>query len=213
MTRLAEYSNLRIERDVMKPTNLLLGLAPWILFTVIAGNVGAGGVGLAALVAFLGSVILAVRGARETGVNIIDAAGVVTFGLLTVVGLAADHHTQQLLVDYGRGGAALVLATVMLVSVATVPFTEQFARPNVDPRYWGSPVFRAVNRRISLLWSGLIYAMAICHMTSGYLSDHGENPRNLLLNWAVPVLVVVVGLKQTERIAEGRITPVKGGAA
>jgi len=198
----------------MKSTNLLLGLAPWILFTVIAGRVGTGAVGYAALVACLGSLVLAIRGARETGVNIIDAAGVVTFGLLTVVGLVATPHVQQLIVDYGRGGAALVLATVMLVSAVTVPFTEQLARPQVDRRYWGSPVFRAVNRRISLLWAALIYAMAICHITSGYLSDHGENPRNLLLNWAAPVLVVLIGLKQTGRIAEARrITPVQGGAA
>jgi len=198
----------------MKAKDLLVGLAPWILFTVIAGRVGASAVGYAALVAFLGSLALAIRGARETGVNIIDAAGVVTFGILTVVGLAADHHVQQLLVDYGRGGAALVLATVMLVSVATVPFTEQFARRKVDPRYWGSPVFRAVNRRISLLWAGLIFAMAIGHMISGYLADHGENPRNLLLNWAVPVAVVLVGLKQTGRIAEARgITSAQGGVA
>jgi hypothetical protein len=53
---------------------------------------------------------VASRGARETGVNIIDAAGVVTFGLLTVVGLVATPHVQQLIVDHGRGGAALVLA-------------------------------------------------------------------------------------------------------
>jgi hypothetical protein len=198
----------------MKATNLLLGLAPWILFTVIADHVGTSAVGYAALVACLGSLALAIRGHRSTGVNIIDAAGVVTFGVLTVVGLTANHSGQQLLVDYGRGGAAFVLASVMLVSAATVPFTEQFARPQVDPRYWGSPVFRAVNRRISLLWAGLIYGMAICHMTSGYLADHGENPRNLLLNWAVPVLVVLVGLKQTERIAGARgVTSAQGGAA
>ena len=198
----------------MKSMNLLLGLAPWILFTVIAGHVGTNAVGYAALAAFLGSLALAIRGARSTGVNVVDAAGVVTFGVLTVVGLTASNHVQQLLVDYGRGGAALVLATVMLVSAFTVPFTEQFARAQVDPRYWGSPVFRAVNRRISLLWAGLIYAMAVCHMTSGYLSDHGENPRNLLLNWVVPVLVILVGLKQTERIAEARrVTSAQGGAA
>jgi hypothetical protein len=198
----------------MKATNLLLGLAPWILFTVIAGHIGAGAVGYAALAACLGSLVLAIRGARATGVNLIDVAGVVTFGVLAVAGLTTSHHVQHLLVDYGRGGAALILATVMLVSVATVPFTEQFARAHVDRRYWGSPVFRAVNRRISLLWAGLIYVMAIGHITSGFLADHGENPRNLLLNWVVPVLVVLYGLKQTERIAgEGMAVPARGGVA
>jgi hypothetical protein len=115
-------------------------------------------------------------------------------------------------VDYGRGGSALVLATVMLASVAIVPFTEQLAREQVDRRYWGSPVFRALNRRISLLWAGLIYVMALGHLTSGYLADHGQDPRNLLLNWAVPVALILYGLKQTDRIAEtGTAAPVKSG--
>jgi hypothetical protein len=198
----------------MKASSLLLGLAPWVLFSMIAERIGTDAVGYAALAACLGSVVLAVRGARHGGVSILDAAGVVTFGVLAAVGLTAGHHVQQLLVDYGRGGSAAVLATVMLVSVATVPFTEQFARPQVDRRYWGSPVFRAVNRRISLVWAGLIYVMALGHLTSGYLAHQGDNPRNLLLNWGLPVAIVLIGLKQTDRITEeSNVAPVRGGVA
>jgi hypothetical protein len=185
----------------MKATNLLVGLAPWVLFSMIAEHIGADAVGYAALAACLGSLVLAGRGARRGGVSILDAAGVATFGILSAIGLTASHHVQQLLVDYCRGGSAAILATVMLVSVATVPFTEHFARAQVDRRYWGSPVFRAVNRRISLVWAGLIYVMAIGHLTSGYLSHQGENPRNLLLNWGIPLAIILIGLKQTERIA------------
>jgi hypothetical protein len=196
----------------MKPTHLLLGLAPWILFAAVAEHIGTGAVGYAALAACLGSLALAVRGARRGHLSLLDVAGVVTFAILAAVGLAAGHHLQQLLVDYGRGGSALVLATVMLASVAIVPFTEQLAREQVDRRYWGSPVFRALNRRISLLWAGLIYVMALGHLTSGYLSDHGQDPRNLLLNWALPVALILYGLKQTDRIAEtGTAAPVKSG--
>ena len=198
----------------MKPTNLLLGLAPWVLFSMIADHIGSDAVGYAALAACLGSVALAVRGARHTGVNILDAAGVVTFGLLAVIGLTGSSEVQQLIVDFGRGGCAVVLATVMLVSVVTVPFTEQFARAQVDPRYWGSPVFRAVNRRISLVWAGLIYVMALGHLASGYLAHQGDDPRNLLLNWGLPVAIVLYGLKQTERIAhEPKTDAVRGGVA
>jgi hypothetical protein len=198
----------------MKASNLLLGLAPWVLFSMIAEHIGADAVGYAALAACLGSVVLALRGVRHGGVSILDAAGVVTFGILAAVGLTASHHLQQLLVDFGRGGSAAVLATVMLVSVATVPFTEQFARAQVDRRYWGSPVFRAVNRRISLVWAGLIYVMALSHLTSGYLAHQGDDPRNLLLNWVVPVLIIMVGLRQTDRITgESKVDAVRGGVA
>jgi hypothetical protein len=187
---------------LMNPTNMLLGLAPWILFSMIAERVGPDAVGVAALLACLGSLALTIRGSRRTGVTVIDAAGVVTFGVLAVIAFLGGHHTDQLLIDFGRGGSAVVLATVMLVSVFTVPFTEQFAREHVDRRYWGSPVFRAVNRRISLMWAAAIYVMAISHLTSGYLQHQGSDPRNLLLNWVVPIGLVLIGFKQTERIAD-----------
>jgi hypothetical protein len=133
----------------------------------------------------------------------VDAAGVVTFAVLAVVGFAGDHHTRELLVNYGRGGCAVVLALVMLASACTVPFTEQYARARVDRRYWGSPVFRAMNRRISLVWAGLIATMAAAHLISGALASHGHQGPivNIALNWGVPILVVVQGLKASERIA------------
>ncbi|MFJ4963326.1 hypothetical protein ACIP6P_12915 [Streptomyces sp. NPDC088729] len=188
----------------MRSTNLLLGLVPWVLFSMIAERLGADAVGYAALAACLGSLVLAVRGLRADGLKVVDAAGVVTFGVLAVAGFAAGHHVRELLVDYARGGAALVLAAVMLVSVLTVPFTEQYARAGIDRRYWESPVFRSLNRRLSLMWAGIISVMALCHLIAGALSASGGGfSSNILLNWAVPVLLVVYGVKHTDRIAEG----------
>ena len=186
----------------MKSKNLLLGLAPWVLFSMIAERLGTGAVGFAALVACAGSLLLAVRGARTDGLKIIDAAGVATFGVIAAIGFSGGHHTQSLLVDYGRGGSALVLALIMLLSVVTVPFTEQYSRPAIDRRYWGSPVFRTLNRRISLLWAGLILAMAACHLASGAVAATGHgNQGNLLLNWVFPILLVLFGFRRTEQIA------------
>jgi hypothetical protein len=136
-------------------------------------------------------------------VKLIDAAGVVTFTVLAVAGFLGTHSVQQNLVDYGRGGCAVVLAMVMLVSAFTVPFTEQYARAQVDSRYWGSPVFRETNKRISLAWSGLIAVMAASHLVAGAIAAHGGTRPivNIALNWGVPVLVVVRGMKVTEEIA------------
>jgi hypothetical protein len=59
-------------------------------------------------------------------VKIIDAAGVVTFAVLSVIGFAGGPRVDEFLVHFGRGGAALVLAAVMAISAFTVPFTEQY---------------------------------------------------------------------------------------
>ncbi|WP_432589315.1 hypothetical protein ABVG11_31195 [Streptomyces sp. HD1123-B1] len=190
----------------MKPLTLLFGMAPWVLFSMIADRLGTGAVGWAALAACLGSLVLAVRGAVTDGLKVIDAAGVVTFGALAAIGLASGPDVQRSLVDYGRGGAALVLGAVMLVSAFTVPFTEQYARASIDRRYWGSPAFRAVNRRISLLWAGIILVMAVCHLLAGALGTG-----DILLNWVIPVLLVLGGLKRTEAVASA--AGVGGGTA
>jgi hypothetical protein len=187
----------------MKANNLLIGIAPWVLFSVIADHIGAQYVGAAALVAGLASLVLLVRGAVTDGIKIIDAAGVVTFAALALFGFNGSAQTQQWLVDYGRGGCTLVLAAVMALSAITVPFTEQYARAQVDQRYWGSPVFRALNRKISLLWAGLITIMACSHLLAGALAAAGnERPIvNIALNWGVPILIVIKGLKATDQIA------------
>jgi hypothetical protein len=182
---------------------MLLGLAPWVLFSMIAEHIGSSAVGYAAALAGIGSLVLAIRGARTDGLKTIDAAGVVTFAALAAIGFTGSHQVQEQLVNYGRGGCAVVLALVMLISVYTVPFTEQYARARVDRRYWGSPVFRAMNRKISLAWAGLIAVMAASHLVAGALAAAGnERPIvNIGLNWGVPILVVMQGMKISDRIA------------
>jgi hypothetical protein len=103
----------------------------------------------------------------------------------------------------------------MVVSAYTVPFTEHFARQEVDRRYWASPVFRAMNRRLSLLWAGLIAVMACSHLVAGALAAGGHDRPilTIALNWGVPVLVVVLGLKSTEHIASAQGVGVAGGVA
>ncbi|HET6152056.1 MAG TPA: hypothetical protein VFE15_03820 [Marmoricola sp.] len=199
----------------MNPTKMLLGIAPWIAFSIIADRLGADRVGLAAAIACLGSLVLALRGAREDGVKIIDAAGVVTFAALGVAGALASHTARVDLVDFGRGGSAVVLATVMLVSAFTVPFTEQYARAQVDRRYWGSPVFRSTNRRISLVWAGSLFVMAAGHLVQGALAHSGSSfSGNLLLNFALPVVLCLGAVKMTQRIADEGSAPVAvGGVA
>jgi hypothetical protein len=187
----------------MDAKRFLIALAPWVLFALIAERVGADAVGVAALVACLGSLGLAIYGMRHGGLKIIDGAGVITFAAIAVVGVTGGHEVDEFLVHYGRGGAALVLATIMAVSAFTVPFTEQYARESVDPQYWDSPVFRSKNKAISLLWAGVIFVMAVCHLIAGALAatSGGRHPGNILLNWVVPILLILWAVRRTETLA------------
>jgi hypothetical protein len=186
----------------MDAKRFLIALAPWVLFALVAERVGADAVGIAALLACLGSLALAIYGVRHGGLKIIDGAGVITFAAIAATGFLGGHQVDEFLVHYGRGGAALVLATIMAVSTFTVPFTEQYARESVDPQYWDSPVFRAKNKAISLLWAGVILVMAVCHLIAGALAATsgvaGRHPGNIVLNWAVPILLILWAVRRAE---------------
>lgn len=193
----------------MNGKTILLGLAPWALFSVLAQQLGSGAVGVAALLACAGSLALAVVGASSKGgVKIIDAAGVVTFGVIAALGFFGPPALDQTLVDFARGGSALVLAAVMGISVVTVPFTEQYARESVDPRYWSGPEFRATNKRISAVWAGVVFVMAICHLIAGAIAAaagvDGGHPGSVLLNWMIPIGLIMWAVKQTKATADDR---------
>jgi hypothetical protein len=186
----------------MNSKTMFLSLIPWVLFTVIAGHGGTGFVGPAALIATVLAAGIALKNSRGSNLKVIDASGIVTFGALTVIGFAGSDAVRQHVIDYGRAGSALVLAAVMLGSLLFVPFTEQYAREATPKQYWNSPVFRAVNRRISALWGGAILVMAGSHFVSGHLEAAGNltNRDNLVLNWVIPVLLVLGAMKLTGRI-------------
>ncbi|MEU3062793.1 hypothetical protein [Streptomyces subrutilus] len=190
----------------MKATGLLLGLAPWVLFALVVERLGADSVGWAALLACLASVTLILYGLRNgSGVKVIELTGAIAFAILAAVGFYGSNHTLNLLADYGRGGSVLLLSVVMFISAFTIPFTEQYAHAFVDQRYWGTPRFRQVNRRASLMWSGIIFVMAVCHLISGALqSSTGSSPPpgHLLLNWVIPIILIIVGVKRTNHLSE-----------
>jgi hypothetical protein len=190
----------------MDAKRFLIALAPWVLFSLVAERVGADAVGVAALLACLGSLALAIYGVRHGGLKIIDGAGVITFAAIALAGFLGGHQVDEFLVHYGRGGAALVLATIMAASAFTIPFTEQYARESVDPQYWDSPIFRAKNKAISLLWAGVISVMAVCHLIAGALAATsgiaGRHPGNILLNWVIPILLILWAVRRTETLAD-----------
>lgn len=201
----------------MNSTKMFLSLIPWLVFSVLIHRLGFESAGLAALAAAgLGVVFIARSG--ESGTKLIDVVGVVMFGLLALACLAGGQPVSLWVADYGRGASALVLGAVMLLSVLAVPFTEQYAREGVPPRYWNSPTFHAVNRRISALWGIILLVMGTGHLVAGavepesaVVAGSGGRPIDFLLNWVLPVGLILLGVSLTRRIAAGAGAP--GGEA
>lgn len=193
------------EIQAMNAKKMLLSLVPWLLFSFMIHRRGEQAAGIAALAAAALAVLFIAR-AVKTGVKIIDVTGVVTFGAMGLASLTAGSEVTRWVADYGRGTSALVLAAVMITSAATVPFTEQYARESVPRQLWASPAFRAVNRRISLLWGAVMLVMGGGHLLAGYLDPmsapvSGVRPLDLLLNWALPVVLILTAVVCTRRLA------------
>jgi hypothetical protein len=190
----------------MSSNKMFYSLIPWAVFTLAAGHGGTKYVAPAALVATVLALAIAVYNTRGSSLKIIDASGVVTFAAITVIAFVSGDPVRRHLVDYGRGGAALVLAIVMFASLLFMPFTEQYARESVPEQYWHSPVFRAVNRKLTAIWGTAILIMSGGHLLSGHLEAAGELHRrtNLTLNWIIPVLLVLGALKFTRQVTDQR---------
>lgn len=140
--------------------------------------------------------------------KILDVTAIAVFGILAVVGLFAGDQLNVTLTNFARGGLTFVLAAIMLISAFTIPFTEQYARESVDPALWHSPIFREKNRRISLVWAGAVFLMGCSHVVAGVLADHaapGTAPGNVILNWVIPIVLIVLAVKQTQRIAGAQV--------
>jgi hypothetical protein len=190
----------------MHSKKMFYSLVPWAVFTLAAGHGGTKYVAPAALVATVLALAIAVYNTRGSSLKIIDASGVVTFAAITAIALVSGDPVRRHLVDYGRGGAALVLAIVMFASLLFMPFTEQYARETVPEQYWHSPVFRAVNRKLTAVWGTAILIMSGGHILSGHLEAAGDLHRrtNLTLNWIIPVLLVLGALKITRQVTDQR---------
>jgi hypothetical protein len=198
----------------MNPLKLLIGLVPWVLFTLLVRLPGDNTAAYAALAAAALSLVLLLA-TLKGGVKVIEAGSVVTFGVLAAVAFLGGPAGNVWVTDYGRATAAFVLAAVMLGSTLLVPFTEQYARESVPPQYWGSPTFRAVNRKISGLWGLILLGMGVVHVLAAIIDPastsggfrSGVGGGGLMLNWLIPIGLVFVGITQTKKIAGSAAEP------
>ena len=179
---------------VSHSTGIFVALIPWILFTIVAEH---GTLKVASVAALLIAAIIAAPGIRAGRPKALELGAIAAFTAFTLIAFLADASTAEFVERYARGIAAALLALIAFGSLATVPFTEQYAREKVPQELWSSPRFKSVNRRLTLLWGCVFAAMVPFHIAAGLIDTR---PTNIVLNWVVPIGLVLWATKQTTAI-------------
>ncbi|WP_328395916.1 hypothetical protein OHS70_10210 [Streptomyces sp. NBC_00390] len=176
--------------------NPVVGMSPWIIFSVLAGP---GRFGFAVGLALAVSIVLVVLGRilrPGESLKILEVADVFFFAVLAVVGAFADEGTHHWLELYADEVANIALVVIALGSMAVrMPFTVQYARERVDPAYWDSPLFKRVNYVITGVWAG---AFLVAAVVGGYGDLVLHNPNNIWTEWIIQILAIIAALSFTE---------------
>ena len=186
----------------MNPLSLILGFLPLIAFSVLSGRVADNGAAWAAAVACgIAVVLLVVK--RTWPPKIMDTLQAVVFGVIAVVGFVGGQDVDAWLFDWANGLTTLTLGVLILLFLPVMPFTEQYARESVPKEYWEEPTFRRINRNLSLAWGVAIVVMGLSSLAVAWLRSRADstsdaNLLDLMLNWVVPIAVIVSMVRFTK---------------
>ena len=173
-----------------------LAFVPWVLFTLITQHDTLRAAAVAALAA---AVAIAVPSLVAGRPKVLELGAVVAFVGFTAVAFTADPATSAWLARYARAIAASVLALISFGSLLVTPFTEQYARESVPRQFWGSARFKAINRRLTLMWAWVFVAMIPSHLIAGAIDTRRPNT---IFNWVVPVVLVIWAAKRTTAVSD-----------
>ncbi len=175
---------------------IYLAFIPWIVFGFATEH---STLKLAASGALAISMLIAARSIRAGAPKLIELGAVLAFASFTVVAFTADAATGAFVARYARAIAAAVLSTIAFGSLLLTPFTEQYARESVPHQLWSTPQFKQINRQLTTMWALVFAAMIPAHVIAGAIDTHRAN---LIFNWAIPIALVVWGVKHTTAISD-----------
>lgn len=200
----------------MKPLSLILGFLPWIAFSFLAHRIAADSVawsGLIGVLLVLGTMV-AQRPAWPP--SVLNVGMLIPLGAIAVVGFVGGPEVDAWLYQWAVPGVGLFLGLFILVLVPFAPFTERFARQSTPQAYWGSPTFNRINRVLSAAWGLAIAVMGVCSLLVAALDLYGDGLDSpaigeLLLNWVIPIVVIVAMVKFTIAYPAKVRAQVRGG--
>jgi hypothetical protein len=184
-------------REMSRNTGMLVALVPWAAFSVLANH--GGGAKLAAVVGLIAAVVIAIRGVAEGRPKVLEIGAAASFVVIAAVAFMLAPDAADTFARYARGLSAGMLALIAFSSLLFTPFTEQYAREFVPEHVWGSPAFKAANRKLTAMWGAVFAAMVPLHIVAGSIDTQRSN---LIFNWVLPALLVMWALKRSTAEAD-----------
>jgi quinol-cytochrome oxidoreductase complex cytochrome b subunit len=118
----------------------------------------------------------------------------VFFVVITIVDLLAGAHDRDWMDTYSNPLSSGVLAVITLGSLAVVPFIEHYARESVPRERWNDPVFKRINRDLTLMWGLVFVVIAVCGLIAVKAPATSD-----WTNWIVPITLIVGAFKLNHR--------------
>jgi hypothetical protein len=178
-------------------SNIWLGFVPWILFAVLCRR---DSLQAAVVVGLVGALIIALPGVLAGRPKLLELGTIAFFAVFVVVVFVVDPGADDFLSRYGRAiataGLALIAALSLLIDR---PFTEQYAREQVDPGLWKTERFAELNRHFTAAWALVFTLMACSHVVAGAIDTQRAET---IFNWVIPIALIVVVVKYMGRARE-----------
>lgn len=191
----------------MRFPGLAVGFVPWVFYLVMPHPLGGGALVYASVIATVVALAMTAWNQGRSGANLLEVSAAATFAALTAATLDGGEPVRDWLRLYTPAAVLWVLTAVMVLSVLTVPFTEQYARQSLPESYWRSPHLRSINRRISLVWAGCTLAAAISVSAAAIAQNNRDESAQYLalsLTWMLPLVLALAAYRYTEHAANTR---------
>jgi hypothetical protein len=167
--------------------NPLVGLSPWIVYSLIEGGgrleeSSAIAFGLALAVVLLGML----RGSRP---KLLEWTDTIFFAALAIFVAVASDDTHAWLERWSGEVANIALVVIAVGSIALrQPFTLAYAKESAPPELWDNPMFLRTNYVITWVWA----AAFVIEAASGFFGDLVlDDSNNLWTGWIIQTLPLI----------------------
>lgn len=175
------------------------GLAPWIIYWILVGNVD---FRLSVLIAFGVAAFQTLQTFMRGQVpKVLDIGSTAAFAILTIVTFATDDRFLERWIQPLTSAALLVIALGSIL--IGKPFTRQYARESVPQEYWESPGFLRTTLLISWAWVAVFVVMTVSQLVppivDGQNTFYEQNDTvGVIFYWVIPFLALAAGIVFTK---------------
>ncbi|MDO8189083.1 hypothetical protein Q5424_25690 [Conexibacter sp. JD483] len=173
--------------------NPLVGLAPWIVYSLVEGE---GRLELSAAVALgIALVLLVLNKLRGGSPKLLEFSDVVFFATLAIVVAVSSDGTHAWLERWSGEVVNIALVVIAAGSIAVRnPFTLAYAKEDAPREIWDNPAFLRTNYVITWAWA-IAFAIGAA---SGFYGDLVlDNSNNIWTGWIVQTLPLIVAAQFT----------------